>query len=134
MHYEFNLISWTDGLISGSPRAVLIADRYIGAGRPCPAIMARPVPNLGLIGVGAVRAARDTEQNPDGACGLAAGPGPVVGVVLTLPAMIGAVAAPIPIRIHEHLGALSRNERKDMHGRVGVVDTLPVLVHGAPDG
>jgi hypothetical protein len=50
--------------------------------------------------------------------------------MLTLPAVIGAVAAPIPIRIHEHFGALSRNERKDMHRRVGVVDTLLVLVHG----
>ena len=91
---------------------------------------ARSVPNLGLTGVGAVRTARDAEPQPDGACGLAAGPGPVFDVMLTLPAVIGAVAAPILTRIHKHFGALSRDERKDMHRRVGVVDTLLVLVHG----
>jgi alpha-beta hydrolase superfamily lysophospholipase len=93
---------------------------------------ARPVPDLGLIGVGAVRAARDAGPQPDGACGLATGPGPVFAVVLTLPAVISAVAAPIPIRIHERFGAPSRDERTDMHRCVGVVDTLLVLVHGSP--
>ena len=41
--------------------------------------------------------------------------------MLTLPAVISAVAARIPIRIGEHFGALSRGERKDMDRRVGVV-------------
>jgi hypothetical protein len=93
---------------------------------------ARSPPNPGLVGVGAVRAARDAEPEPDGACGLAATPGPVSDVVLTFPAVIGAVAARIPIRIQERFGAPSRDERRNVYGRVCVVDTLPVLVHGCP--
>jgi len=85
-----------------------------------------------LVGVSAVRAARDAEPCPDGACGLAARPGPVPAVVLTLPAVIGAVATRIPIRIHQRLGAPPGDERRNMHGRVPVVDTLLVLVHGSP--
>jgi hypothetical protein len=53
-------------------------------------------------------------------------------MMLTLSAVIGAVAAPIPIRIHDRFGPPSRGERKDMHQRVGVVDTLLALVHGFP--
>jgi hypothetical protein len=91
-------------------------------------------PNLGLIGVEAVRAARDARPLPDGARRLAAGPGPVFAVMLTLPAVIGAVAAQMPIRTGEHFGAPSGDERRDMYGRVGVVETFWVLVHGGPLG
>ena len=88
----------------------------------------------GLVRVGAVRATRDAKPYPDGACRLAPSPGPVSGVVLTLPAVIGTVAARIPIRIHQRLGAPSRDERRNMYRRVRVVDMLLVLVHGPPDG
>ena len=54
-------------------------------------------------------------------------------MVFTLAAVIGAVAARIPIRIDERFGAPSRDERRNMYGRVRVVDTLLVLVHGPPD-
>ena len=96
----------------------------------------RPGPGLlhsGLAGVGAVRAAWDAEPHPCGACRLAPSPGPVPGVVLTLPAMIGAVAARIPIRIHQRFSAPPRYQRWNMYRRVRVVDTLLVLIHGPPD-
>jgi hypothetical protein len=92
--------------------------------------LARVSRNLGLVRVRAVRAAKDAEPYPDGACRLAPSPGPVSGMVLTLPAVIGAVAARIPIRIHQRLRAPSRDERRNMYRRVRVVDTLLVLVHG----
>jgi len=113
-----------------------MAGRFIRTGRPVPPHygLARVSPNLGLVGVVAVRAARDAEPYPDGACRLAPSPGPVSGVVLTFPAVIGAVAARIPIRIHQRFGAPSRDERRNMYRRVRVVDTLLVLVHGPPDG
>jgi hypothetical protein len=53
-------------------------------------------------------------------------------VVLTLPAVIGAVAARMPIRIHQRLGAPPRDERRNMYRRVRIVDTLLVLVPGSP--
>jgi hypothetical protein len=87
---------------------------------------------FGLLGVGAVRAARDAEPEPDGARGLATSPGPVFAMVLTLPAVIGAVATRIPIRIDKRFGAPSRDQRRNVYGRVRVVDTLLVLVHGCP--
>ena len=53
-------------------------------------------------------------------------------MMLTPFAVIGAVAAGIPIRIDERFGAPSRDERRNMYRRVRVVDTLLVLVHGSP--
>jgi hypothetical protein len=118
---------------TGSTR-VSIAGRFSRAGRRVSAQHgpARSVPNPGLIAVGAVRAAGDADPQPDGAYGLAASPGPVVGVMLPLHAVLGAVAAPIPIRIHQRFGAPSRDQRKDMHRRVGVMDTFLVLIRGSP--
>ena len=109
-----------------------MADRLIRADRPVPPITAlgRSSGTSGLVGVGAVRAARDAEPYPDGGRRLALGPGPASGVVLTLPAVIGAVAARIPISFHKRLGAPFRDERRNMYRRVRVVDPLLVLVHG----